>query len=110
MNGFQCLKCGDCCRWGGFVYITSDDVSRMREHFSLSEYEFINRYAEIVHRPRLNLKTKESGSCIFQEGNDCEVHSSKPTQCIDFPAIWRIKDIEGLCSGQRKMRRDTERP
>ena len=107
---FKCQQCGDCCRWGGYVYITEDDVKRISRHLSLSEFEFVNEFAEIITRPRLNLKTKDDGRCIFQERNDCIIHAVKPKQCAGFPDSWRIRDLESFCDGQRKISRDTKRP
>lgn len=110
VSEFLCLRCGDCCKWSGYIYITEDDVKRISEFLSLSEFEFVNRYAEIAQRPRLNLKTKENGECIFLKEKDCSIQSIKPKQCADFPSVWRIKEIESFCRGQRKMREDTRRP
>lgn len=110
MNGFECQRCGDCCKWGGYVYITEDDVKRISKHLSLSEFEFVNRYAEIVNRPRLNLKTNKDGGCIFLKENDCAIHAARPKQCMDFPLIWRIRDLESFCDGQRKaLRKDSKK-
>ncbi len=110
MTEFECTRCGVCCRWGGYVYITEDDVKGMSAYLALSEHDFVNTYADIVYRPRLNLKTKEDGRCIFQEGNDCSMHSAKPKQCVGFPAIWRIKNLESFCNGQKGIKlEDTER-
>jgi len=108
MEAFECQRCGDCCRWPGYVYIAQDDVKRIAAHLGLSEFEFVNRYAEIVHRPRLNLKTKPNGECVFLEGNECSIHKVKPKHCADFPTVWRIENLESFCSGQRKaLRRNT---
>ena len=100
MSEFECQRCGECCRWGGYVYITEDDVKKISAHLLLSEFDFVNKYAEIIHRPRLNLKTKPDGRCIFQEGNDCAIHPVKPKQCVDFPDHWKIRELESFCGGQ----------
>ena len=111
MNGFTCERCGACCKWGGYVYITEDDVKRIAGHLSITEYEFVNRYAEIVHRPRLNLLAAKDGGCIFLEGASCAIYPARPKQCVDFPTAWRIKDLEAFCLGQKHANeRTAERP
>ncbi|MFH1752584.1 MAG: YkgJ family cysteine cluster protein [Candidatus Omnitrophota bacterium] len=110
VSEFQCLCCGDCCRWGGYVYITEDDVKRISGYLSMTEFDFVNTYAEMIHRPRLTLKTKKDGSCIVQDGNVCSIHPVKPKQCSDFPDFWRIKDIESFCNGHKRSPKDTGRP
>ncbi|NQT06361.1 MAG: YkgJ family cysteine cluster protein [Candidatus Omnitrophica bacterium] len=111
MTDFQCLVCGECCKWPGFVYISEDDVARMSRHLSLKEFDFVNRYAEIVHRPRLNLKTKENGECIFLDDKVCAIHAAKPIQCATFPDQWKINDLEKYCNGQKAIKRkDSARP
>lgn len=102
MKAQKCKRCGDCCRWGGYVYITEDDITAISSHLGMTKYDFVNTYAEIVNRPRINLKTKDDGSCIFQSGNDCSIHRHKPKQCREFPDVWRIKDLESFCSAQRE--------
>jgi len=110
MNQFECIQCGDCCRWGGYVYITEDDIKRIASYLSMTEFAFVNTYAEMIHRPRLTLKTKEDRRCIFQEGDRCSVHSVKPKQCVDFPGFWKIKDIESFCNGHKRRSENTGRP
>jgi len=104
MKEFRCLVCGDCCKWGGYVYINEDDVERIAGHLSLSEFDFVNKYAELVNRSRLSLKSREDSSCIFLEKNTCAIHEVKPKQCVDFPALWRINDLESFCSGQKNQK------
>lgn len=111
MSEFECERCGDCCRWSGYVYITEDDVKRIARYLSLSEFNFVNMYAEISQRPRLNLKMRDAGECIFLRENSCSIHPVKPKHCVDFPNVWRIKELESFCRGQRKsLQKDTGRP
>ncbi len=110
VSEFECVQCGVCCRWGGYVYITQDDVRRIANYLSMPEFAFVNTYAEMIHRPRLTLKTKEDGRCILQEGDRCSVHSAKPKQCVSFPDHWKIKDIESFCNGYKRRSEDTGRP
>ena len=109
--GFSCQRCGSCCRWGGYVYITDEDVIKMSRYLKLTESEFVNRYAEIIHKPRLCLKTKPDGGCVFLTGNDCAIYPARPGQCAGFPETWRIKDLESFCCGQKRaVERAAERP
>ena len=111
MKEFQCVRCGVCCRWEGYVYITEDDIKRMAKHLSLSEFEFVNTYAEMVNRPRLTLKMKTNNEYIFLKDNDCAMHEARPCQCESFPSTWKVKDLERFCNGQKRVQpEDTKRP
>jgi len=111
MREFKCLRCGDCCRWQGYVYITQEDVKRISGHLKMDESEFVNKYTEMAHRPRLNLRMKEGGACVFLDKNDCSLYPEQPKQCLTFPRAWRIKDLENFCSGEREIsKRAAERP
>lgn len=107
MSDFECLRCAECCKWPGYVYLAQEDVKRISEFLSISEFEFVNRYAEMTHKPRLNLKTGKGGACVFLEGNECAVQPVKPLQCAGFPIAWKIEGLESFCSGKRK---DSEKP
>jgi Fe-S-cluster containining protein len=83
----------------------------MSLYLKMDAYGFVNKYAEIVHRPRLNLRSREGGGCVFLEGNSCVVYPARPKQCADFPGAWRIKELESFCLGQKRANeRATGRP
>ena len=96
MSEFECRRCGDCCRWGGYTYLTKEDIKRIAAHFSLGESEFVNKYTDMAQRPRLNLRMKENGECIFLDKDNCTIQSVKPYQCSTFPVLWRIKNLESF--------------
>ncbi len=108
MKDFTCKRCGDCCKWSGYVYITEEDIARISKYLSSNKFDFVNRYANMDEKPRLNLKTKPNGECIFLKGNECSIYPVYPKQCADFPLLWQVKDVEKYCRGQRF--KDIERP
>lgn len=96
---FECKRCGACCRWKGYVYVTTTDVTNAAVYLGVDERTFVNEYVDVERRPRLNLKTKPGGECIFLEGNDCRIYPARPWQCQSFPQYWRVPELEVLCPG-----------
>ena len=99
---FECKRCGGCCRWKGYVYVTTADVTNAAVYLGIDERTFVNEYVDAEQRPRLNLKTKPNGECIFLEENDCKIYPARPWQCQSFPQYWKIPELEILCPGMEK--------
>lgn len=89
---FECIQCGKCCRWPGFVWLTNEDIERLSENLSNGDIiDFTDTYVSYdgprstEKRPVLRNKpgTEE---CVFL-GNDnrCTIHDIKPEQCKKYP-------------------------
>jgi len=95
---FECTKCGDCCRWGGYVFLTDVDIGKLRTKEGLSLFKFLSKYTkekQIGGEVKRVLANKEgSTECVFLDGNSCSVNDIKPHQCSEYP----IKYEEG-CEG-----------
>ncbi len=104
---FRCTGCGGCCKGGGNVY------------FSDEELEKIYDYLEIPKRKRRTfrmkfIRFKENGyhvhssdiDCWFLEDNRCSIYPVRPMQCSTFP-FWpsgfqsqdALKDLGQDCPG-----------
>ncbi|NJK92175.1 MAG: YkgJ family cysteine cluster protein [Blastochloris sp.] len=96
---YQCQRCGHCCRWPGFVRLTSQDVLRLSSHLALSEEAFVQNHTHLnPDRSGLVLNTKENGECCFLEGvNHCQVQAVKPFQCGGFPNTWNFPGWREVC-------------
>jgi len=90
-----CKKCGTCCRWNGYVYITKDDIKNISLYLNLNETDFIDKYTVLTsNRQGLSL-TEKDGNCVFLNKNSCEIYSVRPKQCVDFPKSWKLTDMNG---------------
>ncbi|MGI8905247.1 MAG: YkgJ family cysteine cluster protein [Candidatus Sumerlaeaceae bacterium] len=107
---FSCAMCGNCCRGEGYVRVTPEDIGQMAALLKISVAEFQSRYTrtpEITdHSSAGDLwlldKPGPEMDCIFLENNRCQVHASKPVQCIGFPLKWRTPDVTDYCVGMQR--------
>jgi len=99
---YVCMRCGNCCRWEGYVRLTSEDIDRIAEYLGVSREAFVREYTRMTSDRRgLSLTEKPNGDCIFLEGNTCIVHAVKPKQCTGFPNSWRFSGFRRDCSAKR---------
>ncbi|MBN2190604.1 MAG: YkgJ family cysteine cluster protein [Candidatus Aureabacteria bacterium] len=107
---FICVKCGECCRWHGYVHLTADDIKRMADFLKISEKTFIESFTRLTeNRQGLSLREKPSGECVFLEESVCGIYSARPGQCRDFPQKWTAKGAENACLGLILMKKLDEK-
>ena len=96
---YQCRRCGNCCRWPGFVRLQNGDIERIAARFSLSPEDAAARFTDLhPDRSALVLKNHVDGSCIFLEGiNTCRIQHIKPLQCRGFPNAWNFPGWQEVC-------------
>ncbi len=96
---FLCQRCGNCCRWPGFVRLGRSEPARIASYLGLSEADFVDRYTVLLPgRDALGLKSRSDGSCIFLAGrNSCNIQPVKPLQCRGFPNAWRFPGWREVC-------------
>jgi Fe-S-cluster containining protein len=95
---YQCQRCGNCCRWPGFVRLNDADITAISGFLGLDELDFIDRYTRL--RPRrdgLALIDKPNGECVFLDGIDCRIQAVKPHQCAGFPNAWNFPGWRDVC-------------
>ncbi len=99
MTGFNCHRCGNCCRVSGYVRLKADEIPRIAEYLDLEIREFSDGYTRLTSdRRSLSLIEKPNGSCIFlEEDGTCRIQAVKPEQCRTFPTAWRFEGWEALC-------------
>ena len=105
---FVCTGCGVCCRWPGHVLLTDADISELAAHLAMDEVDFIAQYTRLAsNRAQLSLKDQADGSCIFLDGDMCEVYEARPLQCRSFPAAWQVRqgcpELDRLHDEQKRV-------
>lgn len=109
---FHCARCGNCCRWPGYVRLTAAEVDAIAENLGMSPADFTRLYTQLDgDRRGLALTESVDGSCIFLDsGNVCRIQSVKPEQCRGFPTAWNSGVYMAQCAGWMAEPCGTERP
>lgn len=100
---FRCVRCGNCCRWAGYVKLTDPEIVAIAEYLGVSVAEFTARFTKLAGNRRfLSLIEKLDGTCIFfeEEPAGCRINQVKPQQCRDFPEKWNFPGWEKECGGK----------
>ncbi len=102
---YLCQRCGNCCRWPGFVRIDENEIAAIADFLGVTPDEFIARHTDLrPSRSGLMLKSNPDGSCIFLQGlNTCTIQPVKPQQCRDFPNKWRFDGWRQKCEAIEVM-------
>lgn len=99
-QSFECLRCGDCCKWHGYVRLSPDEADRIAESLGLEKRDFVDKMTYVTpDRKSLSLNENEDGSCIFFSVNPpgCEIYENRPSQCRDFPTRWKSRSEKFRC-------------
>lgn len=96
---YLCQRCGNCCRWPGFVRLDGAEIDAIAGFLGLAPDDFIARHTDLrPSRSGLMLRSRPDGSCILLGGvNTCAIQPVKPRQCRDFPNAWNFPGWRGLC-------------
>ena len=82
-----CEQCGTCCK-NKMIFLTPDEVSKIARYLNSDPHNFAEVYYDGIF-PRIALKHKPDGSCIFlTEDNKCKIHEVKPFQCHTYPILF----------------------
>lgn len=95
---YQCQRCGNCCRWPGFVKVSEAEIAAIATHVGLEEDDFIQRLTRLrPNRDGLALIDKPNGECFFFEAGGCAIQAVKPAQCRAFPNEWNFPGWREVC-------------
>ena len=78
--GYDCCKCGNCCRDYSTV-VQKDDISVIAPALGMSEQDFLDKYL-IQSDEGLEI---EAPCPFLNETGECAIQECKPTVCRDFP-------------------------
>lgn len=96
---YQCQRCGNCCRWPGFVRLADGEADRIAEFLGIGVRDFIGESTELLAgRDALGIKSLPTGECLFLDGkNVCRIQAVKPRQCEGFPNAWNFPGWREVC-------------
>ncbi len=110
-KSFQCLRCGNCCRWPGYVRVNEEECAAIAAYLGMPVLEFTARYTILTSdRRMLSLIENAAGECIFYDNDPpgCRIDPVKPTQCREFPLYWNFPGWEKECAAGRAMQQKQE--
>jgi len=92
LANFKCQNSGNCCKAGGYVYVTADNIEKMAKILHTSPIDFRQTYTkkdngwDIIASPNFNT------NCLLDENNKCKVYEARPLACRTYPnwpSIWQ---------------------
>lgn len=97
-KGYLCQRCGNCCRWPGFVRIDGPTIARVSAFLGITEQSLVAEYLDLLpSRTGLMLRSRPDHSCIFFDGTGCAIHPVKPQRCREFPNAWNFPGWREQC-------------
>ena len=105
---FECKRCGNCCRWPGYVRLGADEIDAIAAFLGVKAGDVIASSTRLTgDRTGLSLLENPDGSCPYlyetPEGAACRIQQVKPRQCRDFPLKWNFPGWEKECAGGREL-------
>jgi Fe-S-cluster containining protein len=108
---FSCVRCGNCCRWQGYVRVSDDEVAAIANLLKLSVPDFTADFTIVTDdRTGLSLREQDDGSCVFFTDSPpaCKIQAVKPKQCKTFPFEWNFDGWEEECHGSSLFIKNTQ--
>jgi Fe-S-cluster containining protein len=98
-KSYVCQRCGNCCRWPGFVRLSHGEAERIAQYLGLAIHDFVERFTHLhPDRAALMLHSRPNGECVFLDGrNVCSIQAVKPRQCVGFPNAWNFPGWRAVC-------------
>jgi len=101
----KCSQCGLCCRLF-FVNLNEKEYRSGKYKTQFEEFGLIDNFRKAAARGANILQTKEDGSCIYLEGNNCSIHKIRPQACREFFCTSKLKKFKNMIKQIGKKRVD----
>ena len=84
---FNCTACGDCCRGGGNVYFSDEELQNLKEYLNLDAEKWKLLVKKLINFRKNRLHVHSSSkACIFiGSENRCRIYPVRPLQCRSYP-------------------------
>ena len=96
---FRCTGCGNCCKGGGAVFFSQEDIRNIAEYLKLNSRKFAALKQEIIQYKQNGYFVHDSKeACYFlDKDNRCTIYPVRPVQCGTYP-FWPslLESKEGL--------------
>ncbi|MGL4539356.1 MAG: YkgJ family cysteine cluster protein [Candidatus Rhabdochlamydia sp.] len=90
---FGCTECGKCCTGSpGYVWISDEEVEKIAQFLQISFEECIKKYTRKVAGRLSLLEDYHNYDCIFLKDKRCQIYSTRPKQCRNFP--WWLETLK----------------
>ncbi|MEM2124706.1 MAG: YkgJ family cysteine cluster protein [Methanolinea sp.] len=93
--GFECTRCGDCCRAGegdgNLVMVSPEEICAIAAYSGMDPGEVSEPYPEEIPLPGGRTVTfgrvlrRPRGDCLFFSGGGCTVYPARPAICRTYP-------------------------
>ncbi len=89
-SDFTCLRCGQCCRWHGYVNISEKEAEDIACSIGMDLSEFYENMTMPGDDDGVSLTENEDGSCPFHiaSPSGCRIYEHRPLQCRTYPHEW----------------------
>ena len=93
-SDFTCLRCGQCCRWHGYVQVSEEEVEQIASLTGTDISEFYETMTVPGDGDDVSLNENEDGSCPFYVPSPpgCRIYGCRPSQCRTYPLEWNNPD------------------
>ncbi|HCE46665.1 MAG TPA: YkgJ family cysteine cluster protein [Lentisphaeria bacterium] len=87
---FKCIRCGQCCRWHGYVRISEREAEDIAGLIGMELCDFYENMTIPGEDGIVSLVENADGSCPFYIGSPpgCRIYARRPSQCRTYPFKW----------------------
>lgn len=83
---FTCTQCGDCCRGGGNVYFSEDELKQVYDYLEVPDHKRRKFGMKFLQGKDNGYYVHSSGvDCWFLEDGKCSIYPVRPLQCRTYP-------------------------
>ncbi|MFZ2657710.1 MAG: YkgJ family cysteine cluster protein [Victivallales bacterium] len=91
---FTCIRCGQCCRWHGYVHVSEEEVEEIALAIGMDIAEFYETMVMPGDGDGVSLNENKDGTCPFYVDlpPGCRIYECRPLQCRTYPLKWNNPD------------------